>query len=96
MIIYPAIDLKDGKCVRLLKGDFATVHQVAEDILGLCREPVQFETILQNLFTGYGLELNLEQYVLVGSTVRSYLAWLVDGGQVTYGFDQNRLLWERA
>ena len=31
MIIYPAIDLKDGKCVRLLKGNFATVHQVAED-----------------------------------------------------------------
>ena len=72
------------------------VHQLAEDILALCREPVQFETILQNLFTGYGLELTLEQYVLVGSTVRSYLAWLVDGGQVTYGFDQNRLLWERA
>ena len=22
MIIYPAIDLKDGKCVRLIKGDF--------------------------------------------------------------------------
>ena len=72
------------------------VHQVAEDILALCREPVQFETILQNLFTGYGLELTLEQYVLVGRTVRSYLAWLVDGGQVTYEFDQNRLLWERV
>ena len=24
MIIYPAIDLRDGKCVRLTKGDFAT------------------------------------------------------------------------
>ena len=77
-------------------GWWAETSQVAEDILALCREPVQFETILQNLFTGYGLELTLEQYVLVGSTVRSYLAWLVDGGQVTYGFDQNRLLWERA
>ena len=22
MIIYPTIDLKDGKCVRLTKGDF--------------------------------------------------------------------------
>ena len=22
MIIFPAIDIKDGKCVRLLKGDF--------------------------------------------------------------------------
>lgn len=31
MIIEPAIDLKDGKVVRLLKGDFDTVHQVAED-----------------------------------------------------------------
>lgn len=24
MIVYPAIDLRDGKCVRLTKGDFAT------------------------------------------------------------------------
>ena len=31
MIILPAIDMKDGKVVRLYKGDFATVHQVSED-----------------------------------------------------------------
>ncbi len=31
MILLPAIDLKDGRCVRLRRGDFATVHQVAED-----------------------------------------------------------------
>ena len=37
MIIYPAIDLKDGKCVRLLRGDFATVHQVADDPLETAR-----------------------------------------------------------
>ncbi len=30
MIILPAIDLKDGKCVRLQKGAFDTVHQVAD------------------------------------------------------------------
>ena len=30
MIILPAIDIKDGKCVRLVKGDYATAHQVAE------------------------------------------------------------------
>jgi len=29
MIILPAIDLKDGQCVRLQKGEFSTVHQVA-------------------------------------------------------------------
>lgn len=38
MIILPAIDLKDGKCVRLLKGDFATVHQVSDDPLKTAEE----------------------------------------------------------
>lgn len=31
MIILPAIDIKDGNCVRLLKGDFGTAQKVAED-----------------------------------------------------------------
>lgn len=31
MLIFPAIDLKGGKVVRLHKGRFDTVHQVAED-----------------------------------------------------------------
>lgn len=30
MIILPAIDIKDKTCVRLVKGDYATAHQVAE------------------------------------------------------------------
>lgn len=33
MIILPAIDIKDGQCVRLTKGDFATAEKVAEDPL---------------------------------------------------------------
>ena len=31
MIILPAIDIKDGKCVRLVQGDYNTAHKVAED-----------------------------------------------------------------
>ncbi len=33
MIIFPAIDIKDGCCVRLFKGDFSTVEKVAENHL---------------------------------------------------------------
>lgn len=33
MIILPAIDIKDGNCVRLLKGDFDTAEKVAENAL---------------------------------------------------------------
>ncbi|MBR3866422.1 MAG: 1-(5-phosphoribosyl)-5-[Butyricicoccus sp.] len=31
MRVLPAIDLKDGQCVRLKKGDYGTAHKVAED-----------------------------------------------------------------
>jgi len=31
MVIYPAIDLRDGKCVRLYKGDFATTKVYNEN-----------------------------------------------------------------
>ena len=37
MIIYPAIDLKDGVPVRLTKGDFGTTEQVAADALETAR-----------------------------------------------------------
>ena len=33
MIIFPAIDMIDGKPVRLYKGAFETAHQVANDVL---------------------------------------------------------------
>jgi phosphoribosylformimino-5-aminoimidazole carboxamide ribotide isomerase len=33
MLIFPAIDIKDGNCVRLVKGDYATAHKVAENPL---------------------------------------------------------------
>jgi phosphoribosylformimino-5-aminoimidazole carboxamide ribotide isomerase len=33
MIIFPAIDIKDGCCVRLRRGEFSTAEQVASDPL---------------------------------------------------------------
>ena len=38
MILLPAIDMKDGRCVRLRKGDFTTVHQVADSALDTARQ----------------------------------------------------------
>lgn len=71
------------------------VNEIAEDILEFCAEPSCFEDILQKLFTEYGLTMNFEQHVLVGSTVRSYLAWLKDTGKVSVEFENSRLLWKR-
>ena len=72
------------------------VHEIADHMVALCAEPVIFEELLKKLFDDYGLTLTFEQYVLVGSTVKSYLAWLKDAGQLTAIFEDNRLLWRRA
>ena len=37
MIILPAIDLHQGQCVRLLQGDYATAHVVADSALDTAR-----------------------------------------------------------
>lgn len=33
MVILPAIDIKDGNCVRLFKGDYSTVQKVADSYM---------------------------------------------------------------
>ena len=72
------------------------VLEIADHMVELCAEPVIFEELLKKLFDDYGLTLTFEQYVLVGSTVKSYLAWLKDTGRLTALFEDNRLLWRRA
>ncbi len=72
------------------------VNEIADRIIALCETPSCFEEILQQLFKAYGLNMNIEQYVLVGSTVRSYLAWLKDTGRLDVSFEDSRMLWRVA
>lgn len=69
------------------------VYEIAENIQKILIEPMCFEELLKRLFDQYGLQMNFEQYVLVGSTVRSYLSWLKDKQKVTADFEKNYLIW---
>ncbi len=72
------------------------VLEIADRIVEVCGEPLCFEAVLKKMFDAYDLEMDLEQYVLVGSTIRSYLSWLKDTGKLKTRFEDNMLLWERA
>ena len=69
------------------------VHEIADRILAVCKEPKGTDQIIKALFDAYSLVLTFEQYALVGSTVRSYLAWLKDKGLVAADFSSNMLVW---
>jgi len=79
----------------LAQKNIAKVHEVAEKIAAICAEPRCFEQILQEVFADYNLTMTFEQYVLIGSTVRSYLAWMKDNGLVEVGMENNLLLWQK-
>ena len=85
----PTEDIKE-----LAQYNIDKVHEIAEKIVDICKEPQSFEMILQKLFTEYNLKMTFEQHVLVGSTVRSYLAWLKDQGRLDIVFEDNMLLWK--
>lgn len=69
------------------------IYEVAVCLREICSEAMTFEQVLQRVFNRYGLVMNFEQYVLVGSTVRSYLSWLKDKGEMNVDFQNNQLLW---
>ncbi len=74
----------------------AKVLEICELILELCVEPLCFEELLQKVFQRYQLTMDFNQYVLVGSTVRSYLSYLHDKGELVAEFSACKLLWRRA
>ena len=84
----PTEDIED-----LAQYNIDQVLEIADRITALCAEPLCFEALLQKLFREYSLTMNFEQYVLVGSTVRSYLSWLKDSGRLRAVFEDSMLLW---
>jgi len=70
------------------------VNEICETILIFLKDALNFETLLQKLFSKYNMTMTFEQYALVGSTVRSYLSYLKDKGEIETEIKDNMLLWK--
>ncbi|MDP3446585.1 MAG: MBL fold metallo-hydrolase [Eubacteriales bacterium] len=92
-VFIPAHAEATENIAPLAQHNIDKVHEIAAKILESCKRPVIFESVLQQLFLAFGLMMTIEQYVLVGSTVRSYLSWLKDTGRVDYSFENGQMLW---
>ena len=83
-----------GDIRELAQYNIDTVREIERRIVSICAEPHNFEAILKRLFDEYSLAMSFEQYALVGSTLRSYLAYLLDKGDLSVKCEDNMLLWE--
>lgn len=80
----------------LVQSNRDKVKVIADKLLEICKEPICFEDILKEIFDAYSLTMDFNQYVLVGSTVRSYLSYLHDKGSLDITFSDNKLLWNSS
>lgn len=93
-MFVPAHADASGDVKELVQYNRAKVFEIISQIKEFLSEPMCFEALLKKLFDKYNLVMNFEQYVLVGSTVRSYLSYLKDKGEISAEFKDNQLLWK--
>ena len=71
------------------------IDEIMNKICDVCAKEMTFEEILKHIFDEYDLTINPNQYVLIGSTVRSYLSYLLEEKKLSYEFKENKMLWKK-
>ena len=79
----------------LIKINRNKIEEVSNKIYELCKEEKTFEEILKCIFYEYNLVMNPNQYVLIGSTIRSYLSYLNEKEKIGYEFKNNKMYWKQ-
>lgn len=81
--------------LELIEINKAKVMEISNKICEICEEEKIFEEILKIIFDEYKLTLSSNQYVLIGSTIRSYLSYLYEEEKLTFEFKDNRMYWKQ-
>lgn len=79
----------------LIKRNQEKVYEVMKSIYDYCKNEVTWEEILKYIFDEYSLTMNANQYVLIGSTIKSYLSYLCDENKIEYEFKENKMIWKQ-
>ncbi len=78
----------------LIDQNVRAVHDIRTVVLELLETEQNFESLLAGIAGRFGIQLNLAQYALIGSTLRSFLSWLHSHGYIGFRFSDNTMLWQ--
>jgi glyoxylase-like metal-dependent hydrolase (beta-lactamase superfamily II) len=76
--------------------NLALVDEVEAFLLETLERELTDEEAVKAVCDHYQITLDYGQYALVGTTVRSFLAYLYNASKLSYEFRENRLYWKRA
>jgi glyoxylase-like metal-dependent hydrolase (beta-lactamase superfamily II) len=69
------------------------VNEIAALVYDSCKQPSSPDDVLKMMFDYYGLQMDMGQYALAGSTVKSFITYLRSQGRLEASFEGNRLLY---
>lgn len=69
------------------------LHDNLDSLKRLCEKGRTWEELLKEVFDENALKLDHGQYVLMGSTLRSYLSYLYDKKEIKVDFIANKMIW---
>ncbi|MDR0879717.1 MAG: MBL fold metallo-hydrolase [Clostridioides sp.] len=68
------------------------IDEIMENIEKICMVPKTVDEVLEWICKIYSVVLDANQYVLLGSTIRSYITYLYDNDRVEYVFEEGKML----
>ncbi|MDX9801399.1 MAG: MBL fold metallo-hydrolase [Spirochaetia bacterium] len=80
---------------NLISINRAKIMEISSNIADICSEEIEFDGILSGLCSLYNIELNDNQYVLVQSTIKAYLVYLMQKGVISREYRGGRLFWKK-
>lgn len=71
------------------------IQEIISALLFFCEKPIAFHQILEGIKSKYNINFDANQYLLVSSTIKSYLAFLGEKGDLEMFFSQGDIFWKK-
>ena len=94
VIFIPSHGILSSDIASLIELNRNKIIEVIKLLKELCLSKNSFDSLLKAVFDNYHLQLDLNQYLLVGSTIRNYLSYLVESNEIEFIIEDNILYYQ--
>lgn len=92
-MFIPSHGIAEKGITEITDLNIANVESLLADVREICREYASLDQILQGMYDRLGLRTNIANHALLSSTMKCYLTYLQDQGEMTYKFIDRIMMW---
>lgn len=78
----------------LINKNKLVIRNIEKDILNICKEKQTYEVVLKKIFEYYNLNMNITQYYLIGTTIKSFITYLTNKNLLELEVSNNQLFYK--